>query len=84
MHIHPPHPYLASELAREKQRDLIAADLRLSPDRRTRDLTRVSRKPAWVNWLLPRRPKGRSTTVLALDPVPTRSEPEAATANSSR
>jgi hypothetical protein len=31
-----------------------------------------------------RRPNGRSTTVLALDPVPTRSEPEAATANSSR
>jgi hypothetical protein len=78
------HPYLASELAREKQREMIAWAQRLSPARRTRDLTRVSRSTAWANRLLPRHLKRRRTAALAPDIVPTRSELETATVTSSR
>jgi hypothetical protein len=84
MYVQPNHPHLASELVRAKQRDLIGPDLGLAPARRTRDLTRISRKAAWAKWLLPRIPKRRRTAVLAPDPVPTRSEPELTTVASPR
>jgi hypothetical protein len=84
MYMQPHHPHLSSELAREKQRDMIGPALWLAPARRTRDLTLVSRKAAWARWLLPRIRKRRRTAVLAPDLGPTRSEPETATVTSLR
>jgi hypothetical protein len=64
---------LSSELAREKQRDMIGSAQWLALARRTRDLTRVSRNAAWAKRLLPHIRKRRRTAILAPDLVPTRS-----------
>jgi hypothetical protein len=65
MYVQPHHPHLGSELAREKQRDMIGPALWLAPACRTRDLTRMSRKAAWAKRLLPRISKRRRTAVVA-------------------
>jgi hypothetical protein len=80
MHI---HPYLGSELTREKQRDMIGPT-QWAPAHRTRDLTRVSRGTTWAKRLLLRCVKRNRTAALGPEVVPTRSELETTTVTSSR
>jgi hypothetical protein len=65
MYVQPHRPHISSELAREKQRDMIGPTLWLAPARRTRDFTRTSRKAAWAKRLLPRIWKRPRTAVVA-------------------
>ena len=47
------HPYLGSELARAKQRDMIAQAQRLNQARQVRNLTQASRRATWAErWML--------------------------------
>lgn len=84
MYVQSHHPYLGSELAHEKQRDLIGRATRLNTARPTRAKTRISPCASLANRLLARYLKRHRAAAIAADLVQTPSELETATVTLSR